>query len=77
MLSGFLLGAASMVDGMIFRLKKEMQVDEIKVIACGSLAERIVPYCDTKMEIQQYLTLDGLIKIYELNQRRRGEHRIV
>lgn len=77
MLSGFLLGAASMVDGMIFRLKKEMQVDEIKVIACGSLAERIVPYCDTKMEIQQYLTLDGLIKIYELNQRRRGTHRIV
>lgn len=72
MLSGFLLGTASMVDGMIDRLLKELQGDEIKVIACGSLAERIVPYCGTKMEIKQYLTLEGLIKIYQLNQRRKG-----
>ena len=77
MLSGFLLGAASMVDGMISRLKKELQVDEIKVIACGSLAERIVPCCETEMEIRTHLTLDGLIRIYELNQRRRGSRRIV
>ncbi|MBQ8813635.1 MAG: type III pantothenate kinase [Lachnospiraceae bacterium] len=72
MLSGFVLGAAAMVDGMLKRLKAEMGVDTMTVIACGTLADRIVPHCDTRIEIWPHLTLDGLVKIYLLNQRKRS-----
>ena len=71
MVSGSIFGAASMVDGMVGRLKKEMSVENLKVIACGSLAERIVPYCDTEIEVWPLLTLDGLVRIYGLNTRKR------
>lgn len=71
MVSGFILGAAAMVDGMILRLKEELKTDELKVIACGNLADRIVPYCRTEIEVCPQLTLDGLVKIYSLNTRKR------
>lgn len=71
MVSGSIYGAAAMVDGMIGRLKKEIKAEQLKVIACGSLADRIVPYCDTEIEVWPHLTLDGLVKIYALNMRKR------
>lgn len=71
MVSGCIFGTASMVDGMIERLKRELGVSEIQVIVCGTLADRIVPHCHTKIEICPQLTLDGLIRIYRLNTRRK------
>ena len=72
MVSGSIYGAAAMVDGMVSRLKKEMSVEKLKVIACGSLADRIVPYCETEIEVWPHLTLDGLVRIYTLNTRKRA-----
>lgn len=70
MLSGCIYGTASMLDGIIERLKKELETDNLSVIACGGLAEKIVPFCHTDISINQYLTLDGLIQLYRLNQRK-------
>ncbi len=71
MVSGCIFGTASMVDGMIERLQEELGVTDIPVIACGTLADRIVPHCKTKIEICPQLTLDGLLRIYRLNTRRK------
>ena len=71
MVSGFILVAAAMVDGMIDRLKEEMDTEKLQVIACGDLAERIVPYCRAAIEVSPQLTLDGLVRIYMLNARKR------
>ena len=71
MVSGCILGTASMVDGMIERLKAEMGLAVLPVITCGTLADRIVPHCKTAMEICPQLTLDGLFRIYRLNTKRR------
>ena len=67
MVSGCVYGTASMVDGMVERLREEMGVRDLDVIACGELAECIVPYCKTKIEIRSQLTLEGLTRIYHLN----------
>lgn len=72
MISGCIYGAASMVDGMLIRLREELGEDELPVIACGELAEKIVPHCKAKIQIQPQLTLDGLLRIYQLNARRKN-----
>lgn len=72
MVSGCILGMASMVDGMIERLKAEMGVAVLPVVTCGTLADRIVPHCKTPMETCPQLTLDGLLRIYRLNTRRKS-----
>ena len=71
MVNGCILGTASMVDGMIERLKLEMGLTKLPVITCGTLADRIVPHCKTPIEICPQLTLDGLLRIYRLNAKRR------
>lgn len=70
MLSGCIYGTASMLDGIIGRLKDELGTDNLSVIACGGLADKIAPYCKTDISVNQYLTLDGLIQLYRLNQRK-------
>lgn len=70
MLSGCIYGTAAMLDGIIERLKDELTTDNLSVIACGGLADEIVPFCHTEIIINPYLTLDGLIQLYILNQRK-------
>ena len=70
MLSGCIYGTASMLDGLIERLKKDLKTDDLSVIACGGLADKIIPFCKTKISVKPHLTLDGLIKLYRLNQRK-------
>jgi len=70
MLSGCIYGTASMLDGIIERLKAELATDALSVIACGGLANNIVPFCNTPIAIHPYLTLDGLIQLYRLNQKK-------
>lgn len=66
MLSGSILGTASMVDGMVSRFEKE--IGEVKtVVACGGLASVIVPHCSRKILLDKDLLLDGLIAIYQKN----------
>lgn len=65
--SGILYGYASLVDGMINRLKKDFGVTEPAVIATGGMAEIIAPYTETIKHIDPLLTLTGLRLIHEQN----------
>ncbi|HIT50128.1 MAG TPA: type III pantothenate kinase [Candidatus Pelethenecus faecipullorum] len=67
--SGVLFGAASQVDGMINRIKEELNQNDLKVYATGGLAGLIVPLCKNELIHLKDLTLQGLLKIYELNQK--------
>ena len=67
MQSGVTYGVASQVDGIIERIKKEVGNPELKVIATGGLANLIIPLTNNKIEIDNLLTLKGLLEIYRRN----------
>ena len=64
--SGAIYGHAGLVDGIMSRLVAEIGGD-VATVATGGLASTIVPHCRTVDTIDEYLTLDGLAMIYELN----------
>ena len=65
--SGVIFGAASQVDGMIERIKEELNCPNAKVYATGGLCSLIVPLCKNEIVMLEDLTLTGLLKIYEMN----------
>lgn len=67
MQSGVVYGTASMIDGLIDRFEKEMKSPIKSIVATGGYAQRIVPYCNRKIEIDPILLLDGLRIIYNKN----------
>ena len=66
MQSGLVLGTAAMIDGMVSRIEAELE-ESCTVVATGGRASQIIPYCKTKMQLDENLLLDGLIKIYYKN----------
>lgn len=66
--SGVIYGAASQVDGMIERIREEVGCKNASVFATGGLSSLIVPLCKNKITLIETLTLDGLYKIYQLNE---------
>lgn len=64
--SGLVYGYIGLVEGMISRMKTEMNC-EAKVIATGGLAELIVNETKSVNIINPYLTLEGLRLISEYN----------
>ncbi|WP_312642733.1 type III pantothenate kinase [Hydrogenoanaerobacterium sp.] len=66
MKSGVILGAASMIDGMVDRYKAALGEDAT-VIACGGLVNAIVPYCTSEIIRDDHLLLDGLLALYKKN----------
>ena len=64
--SGALYGHAGLVDGIMERVAAELG-DDITRIATGGLASTIVPHCSSVSIIDDFLTLEGLRMIYELN----------
>ncbi len=66
MQSGVTYGVAAEVDGMITRIKAEVN-EPFKVILTGGLSETIAPLCMEKAELDQDLTLKGLLKIFYKN----------
>lgn len=66
MQSGLVLGTAAMIDGMVSRIETELG-SKCTVVATGGRASQIIPYCNTKMQLDENLLLDGLIKIYYKN----------
>ena len=64
--SGALYGHAGLVDGIMERVVAEMGGDVTRV-ATGGLASTIVPHCSSVSTIDEWLTLEGLRRIYELN----------
>jgi type III pantothenate kinase len=70
--SGLLHGHASLVDGLVSRLRRELGCDlgaECQVIATGGFAALIAPLTETLRRIEPDLTLHGLRAIHERNPR--------
>ena len=65
--SGALYGHAGLVDGIVERISEEMGGSPV-VIATGGLSSTIVPHCRRVDTTDEYLTLEGLRLIYDLNQ---------
>lgn len=67
MQSGMVYGYVGKVDYIVKRIKKEMNEDNIKVIATGGLAKLIASESETIEKINGLITLEGLRIIYEMN----------
>jgi type III pantothenate kinase len=63
---GIMYGFVGQVEGIVNRMKKEIDGD-VKVIATGGLAFLIASETDSIDLIDEFLTLDGLRLLYELN----------
>ena len=64
--SGVVFGFAGQVDGIVSRLRDELD-EEATAIATGGFASVIVPACDQVDEVDDLLTLEGLRLIWERN----------
>ena len=66
--AGIVFGYAGLVEGIISRMKKEIN-REIYVISTGGLAPLIASECPLIDAVDEYLTLNGLRIIYDRNKR--------
>ena len=67
MQAGVIFGFSGLVENILKKIKKELGVSEIKVVATGGLGEIIAREVKTIDIVDRTLTLDGLRMIYELN----------
>jgi type III pantothenate kinase len=67
MQAGIIFGYAGQVEGIVRRIKLEMNVPVLKVIATGGLAPLIAGETDCIDEVNPMLTLEGLRIIYGRN----------
>lgn len=65
--SGIVYGTAAMLDGLISRIKKELGVEKVTVVATGGYSKTISECCETEIIYDENLLLDGLREIYEDN----------
>ena len=67
MQSGIIFGFAGLVDNIISKIKKELKLDNITVVATGGLGEIIAKEVKSVTYVERTLTLEGLKLIYQLN----------
>lgn len=70
MQSGIFWGYVGLIEGLIVRIKAQLNSDQTRVIATGGLAPLFNEHTRMIDHIAPELTLDGLRIIYDLNQRR-------
>lgn len=63
MQSGLYWGYAGLVDGILRRMKQELE--DAYVVSTGGLAELIFPACEEVDSVEKNLTLEGMRIIYE------------
>jgi type III pantothenate kinase len=56
--SGAMYGTADMLDGMVRRMQEI--IGQSSVVACGGIAEHIIPHCSRPITLDQNIVLDGL-----------------
>lgn len=66
--AGIVYGYAGLVEGIITRMKREVNA-ELTVIATGGLAALIATECPAIQEVDEYLTLKGLRIIFDRNRK--------
>lgn len=66
MQAGIIYGFAGQIEGIVNRMKKEIDAD-VKVVATGGLAGLMAKETDVIDIVDELLTLDGLRSIYEIN----------
>jgi type III pantothenate kinase len=64
--SGLVYGFAGQVDGIVERVREELDADA-RVVATGGLAELVAPHSRTIEQVDPFLTLDGLRMVWGLN----------
>ena len=67
MQAGIIFGFAGLVDNIVGKIKTELGVSDLKVIATGGLGKIIAKDTNSIDKVDRTLTLDGLRMIYELN----------
>ncbi len=67
MQSGLIFGFAGLVENIINKIKKELGLKELSVVATGGLGEIIAKEVKCISVVDRTLTLDGLRIIYQLN----------
>ena len=67
MQSGLIFGYVSLIEGMVNRIRVEMNSDVVQIIGTGGLISVIVPHTDIINHVEPWLTLTGLRVIFELN----------
>ena len=65
--AGLILGAATMVDGLVARIREELREPHVPVIATGGLTESMAPLCATIGSVDIDLTLRGLAIVHARN----------
>ena len=66
MRSGVLYGHASMIDGMIDRIRRE-NGEDLFILATGGMASAIIPLCNHRITVDDTLVLEGLYILYQKN----------
>lgn len=67
MQSGMVYGYAGQVEYIVSKMKKEMQYDDIRVIATGGMSSLIALATDSIDILEPNLTIHGLKYIYDMN----------
>ena len=67
MQAGIIFGFAGIVENIVKKIKKELKVNDIQVIATGGMGEIIAKEVSCITAIDRMLTLEGLRHLYELN----------
>src|SRR3954466_1240393 len=65
--SGLVYGFAGQVDGIVERIRRELEAPEATVVATGGLAELIAPHARTIGTVDPWLTLEGLRLVWLRN----------
>ena len=64
--SGLVYGFAGQVDGIVARIRGELEADA-RAVATGGLADLVAPHSSTIETVDPFLTLEGLRLVAELN----------
>ncbi len=67
MQAGIIFGFAGLVDNIVDKIKKELKVNDLTVVATGGLGEIIAKESKSISKVDRTLTLEGLKIIYNLN----------